>query len=113
MPATNALAAILLAVVFGAVIVRQVTHRGPPIWALLVAGAFATIAVGILSIGGAESAITTSAPTLIFLFSLFLFAGALEGAGALDHLARWILTGPDDRPTCRSTCSSGSGSSRR
>lgn len=94
MPITNALAAILLAVVFGSVIVRQVTHRGPPIWALLVAGAFATVAVGILPVGGAETAITSSAPTLIFLFSLFLFAGALDGAGALDHLARWILSRP-------------------
>ena len=92
MPPTNALAAILLAAVFGAVIVRQVTGRGPAIWALLVAGAFATVAVGILSVGGAEASIAASAPTLIFLFSLFLFAGALDGAGALDHLARWILS---------------------
>lgn len=99
--ATNALAAILLAAVFGAVIFRQVTHRGPPIWALLLTGAFATVAVGILSVDGAEASITASAPTLIFLFSLFLFAGALDGAGALDHLARWVLSRahePSDLP---------------
>jgi Na+/H+ antiporter NhaD/arsenite permease-like protein len=29
---------------------------------------------------------------LVFLFALFVFAGALDGAGALDHLARWILS---------------------
>ncbi len=81
-------------VVFGAVIVRQVTGRGPPIWALLVAGAFATVAAGILSASEAETSITTSAPTLVFLLSLFLFAGALDGAGVLDHLARWILSRP-------------------
>jgi Na+/H+ antiporter NhaD/arsenite permease-like protein len=80
--------------VFGAVVVRQVTHRGPPIWALLVAGAFATVVTGVLSTGGAENSISASAPTLVFLFSLFLFAGALDGAGVLDHLARWILSRP-------------------
>ena len=53
-----------------------------------------TVAVGILSVGGAEASLTASAPTLIFLLSLFLFAGALDGAGALDHLARWILSRP-------------------
>jgi Na+/H+ antiporter NhaD/arsenite permease-like protein len=79
---------------FGAVIVRQVTHRGPPIWAVFLAGAFATVAAGILSVGAAEAAITASGSTLIFLFALFLFASALEGAGALDHLARWILSRP-------------------
>jgi Na+/H+ antiporter NhaD/arsenite permease-like protein len=80
--------------VFGAVIVRQVTHRGPPLWALLVTGAFATVATGVLSASEAQNSISASAPTLIFLFSLFLFAGALEGAGVLDHLARWILSRP-------------------
>jgi Na+/H+ antiporter NhaD/arsenite permease-like protein len=91
---TNPVAAVLLATVFGAVIVRQVTHRGPPIWALLVAGAFATVALGVLSVSGAATSLADSAGTLVFLFSLFLFAGALERAGALDHLARWILSRP-------------------
>lgn len=81
-------------VVFVAVIVRQVTHRGPPTWALFVAGAFATIALEVLPASGAQAELTASAPTLIFLFALFLFAGALEGAGAIDHLARWILSRP-------------------
>jgi Na+/H+ antiporter NhaD/arsenite permease-like protein len=76
------------------VVIRQVTHRGPPIWALLAAGAFATVATGVLSTGEAETSISTSAPTLLFLFSLFLFAGALDGAGVLDHVAQWILSRP-------------------
>jgi Na+/H+ antiporter NhaD/arsenite permease-like protein len=66
-----------------------------------VAGAFATVALGILSPNGAEASLTSAGPTLIFLFSLFLFAGALDGAGALDHLARWILgraRAPSDLP---------------
>jgi Na+/H+ antiporter NhaD/arsenite permease-like protein len=61
---------------------------------VLVAGAFATVATGVLSAGEAQNSISTSAPTLVFLFSLFLFAAALEGAGVLDHLARWILSRP-------------------
>jgi Na+/H+ antiporter NhaD/arsenite permease-like protein len=71
-----------------------VSHRGPPIWALLVAGAFATLALGVLSVGGAETSIASSAPTLVFLFALFVFAGALDAAGAIDHLARWVLSRP-------------------
>lgn len=85
------MAAVLLATVFGAVIVRQVTGRGPPIWALVLTGALATVVTGVLPVEGAQSALLSSAPTLLFLFALFVFAGALEGAGALDHLARWIL----------------------
>lgn len=30
-------------------------------------------------------------PVLVFLLALFLFADALEAAGALDHLARWLV----------------------
>lgn len=44
-----------------------------------------------LTVGQAEVAVIGSAPVLLFLFALFLFAGALERAGALDHLARWIV----------------------
>lgn len=55
------------------------------------AGAFLAVASGLPSVGGTEQALGTSAPVILFLFSLFLFAGALERAGALDHLARWIL----------------------
>lgn len=88
---TNLLALVLLAAVFGAVIVRQVTDRGPGVWALFVAGAFATVAFGVLPLSGAEAALAVSAPVLVFLFALFLFAGALERAGALDHIARWLL----------------------
>ncbi len=70
------------------------THRGPPLWAILVAGGFSTVALGVLSIAGAQSALASAAPTLLFLFSLFLFAVALENAGAIDHAARWLLGRP-------------------
>ena len=82
-------------------VARQLTGRGPGVWAVFLAGAFATVASGVLSFGGAEAALAGSAPVILFLFALFLFAGALEEAGALDHLARWILgraRRPEDLP---------------
>ena len=87
----NLVAAVLISAIFGAVIARQLSAHGPPIWAILLAGSFATVALGVLSVNEAEASFASSVPTLAFLGSLFLFAGALEGAGALDHLARWIL----------------------
>jgi Na+/H+ antiporter NhaD/arsenite permease-like protein len=52
----------------------------------------------VVSVSGAEAALATAAPVLVFLFALFLFAGALDEAGALDHLARWLI-GRARRPT--------------
>ncbi len=98
---TNVLAAALLAGIVAAVIVRQVTGRGPGVWAIFLAGAFLMVASGVLTTGGAEAALASSAPVILFLFSLFLFAGALDQAGALDHLARWIVgraRRPEDLP---------------
>jgi len=87
----NPLAAAVLIVTVGAVLSRQLLLRGPPIWLIFLAGAFAMVAVGVLSVSGAGAAISDNLPILLFLFSLFIFAAGLEQAGALDHLARWIL----------------------
>jgi Na+/H+ antiporter NhaD/arsenite permease-like protein len=87
----NPYAAAVLIVTVGAVLTRQILLRGPPIWLIFLAGALAMVAVGALSISGAGDAISNNLPILIFLFSLFIFAAGLEQAGALDHLARWIL----------------------
>ncbi len=87
----NLAAVIILGVTFAAVIARQLLRRGPPVWLLFVAGAFATVAAGVLPLAGASAAISSNISILIFLFSLFLFAAGLEQAGALDHLARWVL----------------------
>jgi Na+/H+ antiporter NhaD/arsenite permease-like protein len=94
----NLLAATVLVVTVGAVLSRQLLLRGPPIWLIFLAGAFAMVAVEALSISGAGSAISSNLPILVFLFSLFIFAAGLEQAGALDHLARWIL-GQARRPS--------------
>lgn len=87
----NLLAAAILVVTVGAVLSRQLLLRGPPIWLFFLAGAFAMVAVGALSVSQAGAAISSNFPILIFLFSLFVFAAGLEQSGALDHLARWIL----------------------
>jgi Na+/H+ antiporter NhaD/arsenite permease-like protein len=87
----NLLAATVLVVTVGAVLARQLLLRGPPIWLIFLAGAFAMVAVGALSVSGAGTAISDNFPILVFLFSLFIFAAGLEQAGALDHFARWLL----------------------
>jgi Na+/H+ antiporter NhaD/arsenite permease-like protein len=87
----NVLAATVLAATVGAVIARQLRQRGPPVWAIFLAGAVVTVGTGILSLAGAAAALDSNLGLLVFLFSLFLFAAALEQAGALDHLAVWVL----------------------
>ncbi len=88
---TNDVAVAILALVFGAIVVRQLFGRGPPIWGIFAVGALGTVASSTLSLGGTYSALTQAAPVLLFLFALFLFAGALERQGILDHAARWLI----------------------
>ncbi len=69
---------------------------------IFVAGALVTVVSGVLPLGPAETALSGSLPVLAFLFALFLFAAALERAGALDHLARWLsghARSPQDLPS--------------
>jgi len=73
------------------VVVRQLLVRGPPVWALFAGGALLTVATGALPLTLVPGTLQNAAPVLLFLLALFLFAGALEDAGALDHLARWIV----------------------
>lgn len=47
--------------------------------------------VGGLDLSGAAAALVDAAPILVFLFALFVFAVALEDAGALDHVAQWFV----------------------
>jgi len=89
--ATNPIAAAVVILVFGAVVVRQLLGRGPGVWAIFVVGALATVLAGVLSPAAAGATLVTDGPVLVFLLALFLFADALEVAGALDHLARWLV----------------------
>ena len=76
---------------YGVVIVRQLSGRGPTTWVAFAAGGLVTVAVGVLSLDGTEAALVSAFPVLVFLLALFLFAEALYQAGALDHLARWLV----------------------
>ena len=89
---TNLLAAALLAAVYAAVIVRQISGRGPQVWQTFAVGGGATVAFGVLDISGAEASLWSAFPVLVFLFALFVFATALETAGVLDHVARWLVS---------------------
>ena len=81
----------VLGAVFLSVTFRQLTGRGPSVWVLFLIGGLGTVATQVLSVAAAETVIAIQLPVFVFLFSLFLFAHALEDSGALDHLARWIL----------------------
>ncbi|HXQ79427.1 MAG TPA: SLC13 family permease [Thermoplasmata archaeon] len=77
--------------VFAAVIARQVTGRVAPVWLIFVGGGLAVAALGVLSESGLASALIAAGPTLLFLFALFLFAGALQSSGSVEHLAHWLI----------------------
>lgn len=85
------LAGLVLGLLLAGVFARQVAGRGPPLWAFFGAGALATVALGLLPVAAAAQAIWSAGSVLWLLFALFVFARALEDAGALDHLARWVL----------------------
>ena len=86
------LAAGLLGILYLTIAVRQLTGRGPAVWTVFVAGAFATVLIGLLSFSGAELALSGAFPVLAFLFALFLFASELDRSGAVDHVARWLVS---------------------
>ncbi|MHB1434844.1 MAG: ArsB/NhaD family transporter [Thermoplasmata archaeon] len=89
---TNLVAGGLLAAVFGLIILRQFSGRGPAIWLTFSVGGVAVVAAEALSLRGAESVLLTSAlPVVSFLWAMFLFATELEVSGALDHIARWLV----------------------
>jgi Na+/H+ antiporter NhaD/arsenite permease-like protein len=89
--ATNLVAIAVFAAVFGALVARQLSDRGPRAWAILGIGAVVTVVVGVLPWTGAAHALALDAPTLLFLLALFVLARALESSGALAYLARWLV----------------------
>ena len=87
----NPVAAAIFAATIAGVIARQVVFRGPPVWAIFLAGALAMVASGTLPVDGAATALDVNLPVLVFLFSLFVMVAGLEQAGALEHLAAWVV----------------------
>ncbi len=82
---------VLLLAVLSAVVVRQLSGRGPPIWASFGVGALLALALGLLPLPQALGSLGEALTLIEFLLGLFLLTSALERSGALDHLARWFL----------------------
>ena len=78
----------ILVVLYGAVVIRQVISRGPPLWSLFLVAALALLVTETLP--GSEALGSVSAPVLLFLFGMFVFGVALDEAGVLAHLARYL-----------------------
>lgn len=87
----NPVALVVLLGVVAGVITRQIRGRGPQIWMIFGVGAMAALLTEAISLPQASAALLNAAPVLLFLLALFLFAGALQEAGALERLARWLL----------------------
>ncbi len=80
----------VLLILYAAVIVRQILVRGPPLSVLFLIAGGAMVALGVLTPSAALASLNFS--VLIFLFSMFVFAVALEKAGVLTHIASWLLS---------------------
>jgi Na+/H+ antiporter NhaD/arsenite permease-like protein len=93
---TSWLSVLLVAAVYVAILARQVSGRGPEPWVAFLVGAFATVVLGVLPLPEADAVLASSLPVLVFLFALFVFAAELERAGAIDHIARWLIGRAED-----------------
>jgi Na+/H+ antiporter NhaD/arsenite permease-like protein len=84
------LAAGILILLYAAVVARQILTRGPSISILFLVAGGAMVLFGILSPQAAFNSINFT--IIAFLFSMFIFAVALDRAGVLSHLAGWLVT---------------------
>lgn len=78
----------VLVVLYAAVVARQVSFRGPPLWTLFLGAGALLLLLGVLS--GSQALGAISLPVLAFLFGMFCFGVALDDAGVLTHLARYL-----------------------
>ncbi|HEV2316085.1 MAG TPA: SLC13 family permease [Thermoplasmata archaeon] len=90
--------ALLLVGVYGALLAPQVFHRGPPAWAVFLAGGGLFVGSGILPLGAAAAALDAAVPILLFLLALFVLTAGLEKSGAIEHLAHWLIGRSRDLP---------------
>lgn len=71
-------------------IARQLTGRADQIPFIFLGAAVALVGLGDLTLSQAAAAVNL--PVLAFLFSMFVFAVALDRAGAMAHLALWLAS---------------------
>jgi Na+/H+ antiporter NhaD/arsenite permease-like protein len=89
----------VLVVLYGTVVFRQLTGRGPEIAFLFLAAALVLVLGGVLT--PLEALLAVSYPVLALLLGMFIFVVALDRAGALGHLAAWMASRarrPEDLP---------------
>lgn len=88
-------ALIVLAACLAAAVARP---RWAPDWAVAAGGAVLLVAVGVLSLSGARSAISGLGPTVGFLAALLVLADGCRRAGMFDALGAWMAIGSRGRP---------------
>src|SRR5690242_1231904 len=92
---SEAAALVVLAASLLAAIARW---RWAPDWAVAAAGAALLVAVGVLSISGARSAVRELGPTVGFLAALLVLADGCRRAGMFDALGALMAGGSQGRP---------------
>jgi Na+/H+ antiporter NhaD/arsenite permease-like protein len=83
-------ALITFVVVYGLIIFRNVRGVNVPIWASMSAGAITVLALNIVKIDDAFSAINFD--VMFFLFGMFVLVSGLEYSGMLHHVTNRILS---------------------
>ncbi|MEM2785435.1 MAG: SLC13 family permease [Candidatus Nitrosotenuis sp.] len=81
---------VIFIAVYGMIIFRNIKGVNIPIWASMCAGAIAVLALGIVKIDAAFSAINFD--VMFFLFGMFVMVSGLESSGMLHRVTNRILS---------------------
>ncbi len=93
---SEVVALVVLAACLAAAVARP---RWAPEWAVAAAGAVLLVAVGILSVHDARTALGQLGPTVGFLAALLVLADGCRRAGLFDALGAWMALGSRGRPS--------------
>lgn len=93
---SEAAALVVLAACLAAAITRP---RWAPDWAVAAVGALLLVAVGVLSLHGARSAVSDLGPTVGFLAALLVLADGCRRAGVFEALGAGMALGARGRPS--------------
>ena len=86
----NPIALLLIVGIFALVVYRQVRRQGPPVWVTFLLGGLLALPLGVLPWASVGPAVGAAIPVVLFLLAMFILVGALDGSGAIEHLARWF-----------------------